>query len=115
MALLFNVDDTIKTVCLFFSLFFWLVLCDVPLRDQLYWRSSLPNDQFLRLYGLTISECIRECKLRPGCSSVNYKTLFSRCEINDINDVLGRINHPGSIFAVRTEWEEVRNNFKQPY
>ena len=108
MAMSSSKNENIQTIWLFFSLFFWLVLCDVPLRDQLYWRNNLPNTRFLRLYGLTISACIRECKLRQGCSSVNYKTLFSRCEINDINAVLDRIKSPGSVFAMRTDWGEVR-------
>ena len=92
---------------LLFSVFFCPVLCGAPLKDKIYWRSSLPNDRFLQLYGLTKSECIRICKLKPGCNSISYETLFTRCAINDINAITDRIEYPGCVVSMRSDWEQV--------
>ena len=90
-----------------FLIFVSCVLCNVQNSEKLYWRSYLPNAQFLRLYGLTFSECVLECKLRPRCSSITYKLLIQKCEINDINASLWTRKTPGIVFAKRTDWKEV--------
>ena len=98
----------IQAIYLFISLFFSFVFCNVPNNEKLYWRSYLPNDQFLSLHGLTFSDCVLECKLRPDCSSINYKVLINMCEINDISAPLWKRRDPGIVFAMRTDWGEVR-------
>ena len=84
--------------------------CNVPNHEKLYWQRYVyhPNNQLLVLHGLSISDCVRECRLRPGCLSINYKKYIHKCEINDIGAQPDLSFNTRVVFTKRPDWNEVR-------
>ena len=84
--------------------------CNLPNHDKLYWRKYVyhPTDQLLVLHGLSIADCVRECQLRPGCLSVNYKKYLHKCEINDVSAQPDLSFNSRVVSTKRQDWKEVR-------
>ena len=61
----------------------------------------------LVLHGLSISDCVRECQLRPECLSVDYKKYLHKCEINDISAQPDLSFNTRVVFTKRPDWKEV--------
>ena len=94
------------------SLLIVLTLYDLSRTEKMNLNSCISDFGLLRVYGLSLSECVTECQLRPGCNSVNYKLLSKRCEINDISFSSWTVSCLGIVFSQRSDWMEV---YHKPY
>ena len=93
--------------------FFTFVSCLMYIaRNQeiLNHQNSIVNDQLLVLPGISVSNCTRECKLRPGCRSVYYNTNYKICKINDVGTHTGLLQDLKKVYTRHVDplWKEVK-------
>ena len=78
---------------------------------EIHWNACILNEYALHMYSVSLPECIYECKLRPGCSSINYNVRNRRCEINDNSWSLHTETCTGTLFSKRSDWKEVKISY----
>lgn len=83
------------------------MICCLINGEILSWGTVVSNSQFLQIYGLSFTQCVLECQLRPNCLSVNYKLVTKRCEVNDIGAPLVTTADPGAVYSKRSDWKQV--------
>lgn len=85
----------------------------VPRELYIHWNRGISNIDALRMYIMSLHECIYECKLRPGCTSINYKIRGQLCKLNDNIWVAETQEMHGVVFSKREDWTKVIYTFSK--
>ena len=70
----------------------------------------LKDSSLLKLFGLSLKSCVRECEARPACLSINFRRMSNECHLNDKDgDPLEKT--PGFVYLKMKVSLRPRNNY----